>query len=433
VSEGLSAHAGNGSGLPVTAATAAIARAHRMNASLHAFVDILPAPSSEPHGTLGGLPYAAKDLFSYPGRSPTLGLATPPAPASDETAAVIARLDAAGGCLIGFTAMTALAYEPSGSNVAQRRPLNPWSKAHICGGSSSGSAVAVAAGIVDVAIGTDTAGSLRIPAQCCGVTAWKPSWGLVPCEGAMTLAESLDTIGFLAQSAADLTRIAALFQPTEPTAIRAVAVARDVAANSDAVISQTILAVEDCLRASGILIKDTVAEALISSCDAPVLILLQAESAAAHSALLDEGLLEPMLHTRLAKGRGIAVGQIEAARDVLGMLAGQMLDAAFADADAILLPVMRIRTPLVDRCEPGSSGFSGRTLYQLSALTRWVNGLGLPCVAIPAGYDEAGMPVAVQLVARPGRDRALLDLAAKIQSVSNWHGRVPTGIAGEFA
>ena len=113
-----------------------------------------------------------------------------------------------------------------------------------------------------------------------------------------------------------------------------------------------------------------------------------------------------------------------------------MLDATFGDADAILMPVMRIRTPTVAVCEPGSPEFSARVLYQMSALTRWVNGLGLPAIAIPAGFDRDGLPVAVQFIGRPGGDRALLELAAAIQLHTDWHGRVPTAAAafsGEFA
>jgi Asp-tRNA(Asn)/Glu-tRNA(Gln) amidotransferase A subunit family amidase len=407
-----------------------------MNPSLHAFVGILNAPPVVSDGVLKGMPYAAKDLFRFAGRAPTLGLVTPPSAPSAETAALLARLAAEGACLIGFTAMTALAYEPSGGNVGQGRPVNPWGGGYICGGSSSGSAVAVAAGIVPVAIGTDTAGSLRIPAQCCGVTAWKPGRDLVPGAGAMTLAASLDTIGFLAAAAPEIIAIAAIFQPTQPPMIRAVAVARDVAASSDPVIGLAVAAVERCLRAGGAAIRDTLAEPLIDACDAPVLTLLQGEAAESQRMLLDAGILEPVLHARLAKGLGVTQAQMAAARGHLQALSGPALEACFAGADAILLPVMRMPTPRVETCEPGGAGFSARTLYALSALTRWVNGLGLPCVAIPAGFDACGLPIAVQLVGRPGQDRALLALAATIQQGTDWHGRVPpmvAAMAGEAA
>ena len=100
--------------------------------------------------------------------------------------------------------MTELAYEPSGFNDGLGRVKNPWNLDFISGGSSSGSAVAVASGIVTAALGSDTGGSLRIPAFACGVTAWKPTHGLVSVKGAMPLAPTLDSIGLLARSANDM-------------------------------------------------------------------------------------------------------------------------------------------------------------------------------------------------------------------------------------
>src|SRR5262249_38050187 len=97
---------------------------------------------------------------------------------------------------------------PSGWNAARGRVRNPWNLEFISGGSSSGSAAAVASGSVVVALGTDTGGSLRIPAHACGVSAWKPTWGLVSTSGAMALAPTLDTIGLIARSAADLLTVA---------------------------------------------------------------------------------------------------------------------------------------------------------------------------------------------------------------------------------
>src|SRR5262245_43504660 len=178
-------------------------RARRLEPRLNAFVSIedrLPGVD----GKLGGLPYAAKDIFRTASRRPTGGLATPTDVAVDGETDLLARLDDAGARCVGFTALTELAYEPSGYNHARGRVRNPWNCYFVAGGSSSGSAAAVASGSVVVALGSDTAGSLRIPAHCCGVTAWKPTHGLVPCAGAMPLAPSLDTIGLLARSACDM-------------------------------------------------------------------------------------------------------------------------------------------------------------------------------------------------------------------------------------
>src|SRR5262245_64145691 len=119
-------------------------------------------------------------------------------------AAVLDLLDRAGARRIGYAAMTELAYEPSGYNSHHGHVGNPWNPEFISGGSSSGSAAAVASGSVVVSLGSDTGGSLRIPAHSCGITAWKPTYGAVSALGAIPLAPSLDTIGLLARSASDM-------------------------------------------------------------------------------------------------------------------------------------------------------------------------------------------------------------------------------------
>jgi Asp-tRNA(Asn)/Glu-tRNA(Gln) amidotransferase A subunit family amidase len=395
---------------------------------LHSFVEWCdPAPAVP--GPLHGLVFAAKDLVDLPGRAATCGLAKPPGPPADRTAPVLARLIALGAQVAGFTEMTPLAYEPSGGNPLRRRPVNPWNAEHICGGSSSGSAVAAAAGLVPVALGTDTAGSLRIPAHCCGVTAWKPTRGLLPAAGTMALAPSLDTIGFLAASARDLVGVAAAFdQVRGRSPLAGIAVAQDVLAGCDDDIRRGVAA---ALRRMDVPTSASQAADLIAACDAPVLTLLQGEAARSHRALIAAGALPATLARRLGKGLAIDEAELERARGVLDRLAGAALDAVFGDADVILLPVMSIKTPRVTTCEPDSPTFSPRTLYELSALTRWVNGLGLPAVAIPFGLDSDGLPMAVQLVARPRRDAALLQLAADLQADTDFLGRAPGCFAGD--
>src|SRR5262245_6793714 len=184
-----------------------VARAHAaaLNPSINAFVQIGPAATPRTGtGPLTDLPYAAKDLFRTPQRQPSCGLDVANGFSIDGMCELIDRLNEAGADLVGFAGMTELAYEPSGFNATYGRVCNPWNLDFVSGGSSSGSAAAVASGVVVAALGSDTGGSLRIPAHACGVTAWKPSRGLVSMAGAMPLAPTLDTIGLLARSAKDL-------------------------------------------------------------------------------------------------------------------------------------------------------------------------------------------------------------------------------------
>jgi Asp-tRNA(Asn)/Glu-tRNA(Gln) amidotransferase A subunit family amidase len=408
------------------------ASARRLDARLHAFVEIIDRPAPPTTGRLGGLAIAVKDLVDVPGRAAGWGLAQPAHGVATTAAPVLQRLIDHGGCLVGFTEMTALAYEPSGGNAARGRPVNPWSASHICGGSSSGSAVAVAAGMVPVALGSDTAGSLRIPAHCCGVTAWTPTHGIVPTAGTMPLAPSLDTIGFLATLAADLIEVASVFDGLydDDRRITRIAVAHDVLADCAPDIVGGIEAVAAAWPRGAVTLSETRLAGLIAACDAPVLTLLQGEAARSHDALIAAGGLDATLAARLRKGLAIDDAHLQQACTTLAELAGATLDDVFGDADALLLPVMKMRTPLVADCEPASPRFSGRTLYGLSALTRWVNGLGLPAVAIPCGFDDDGLPMAAQIVGRPHWDIRLLLLATALQTHTEWHARVPTGLTG---
>lgn len=202
--------------------------ARRLEPRLKAFAEFESGAIPVRRGALDGMPYAAKDIFVSATRMPHGGLAKPLPMPKTQPATVLDLLDGAGGRRVGYTAMTELAYEPSGYNATHGPVGNPWNLDFIAGGSSSGSAAAVASGAVVVALGSDTGGSLRIPAHCCGVTGWKPTYGVVPAVGAMPLAPTLDTIGILARSASDM-EIAAriLFEPRDIEPITKVVFAKD--------------------------------------------------------------------------------------------------------------------------------------------------------------------------------------------------------------
>jgi Asp-tRNA(Asn)/Glu-tRNA(Gln) amidotransferase A subunit family amidase len=370
------------------------------------------------------MPIVVKDMIDVAGRAPTLGLPRAPRSVPTQNARIFDMLSDAGASIVAFAQMSPLAFEPSGANPQCGRPLNPLNEAYICGGSSSGPAVAVAAGCVPLALGSDTAGSLRIPAHCCGITAWKPTFSLVPVDGTMPLAPSLDTIGFLARSASTIAPVVDLFAGRDAHAsIRRVAVAHDLGHRSAASIQNAVTAMEQTLLTIGRSLETVALEALLAATDTPVLTILQAEAARSNADIMGSGALDLALRTRLEKGPAISDKQLDEARVYLGRLAEIEIKQLFSSTDAILLPVMPLTTPLVDACEPSAAAFSPRTLYALSSFTRFVNALGLPAVAVPAGIDEHGLPIGLQLVGPPGSDRALIALACDIQSASEWHSR----------
>ncbi len=377
----------------------------------HALVERIE-PHAAGQGPLAGLTFVAKDCLDLKGRAPGCGLASRgPGPAPGEDAAVIRQLAAAGAELVGMAQMTPLAFEPSGDNPVLGRPLNPRDASFVCGGSSSGSAVAVAAGLADLAIGTDTAGSVRIPAHCCGIAAWKPGPGILPRAGVMTLAESLDCVGILASEVDLLARVAAAIEVMPELPFKAVALAVDALAESAPAIRQ---ACEAAIRASGMPIREVQALPLVRACDQPVFALLQGEAYQANRHRITSGGLDPELARRLAKGAASSEADLAAARAELAVLAQDALDMVLAEDEVLALPGMPCETPRVALCDPASPDFSPRALYALSAYTRFANGLGLCVVSLPVGLDSQGMPVGLQLVARQGRDADLIAFAARL-------------------
>lgn len=393
--------------------------------TFHAFVEIAPErPVGS--GPLAGLPYAVKDMMVSALRRPGCGLPEGVDLATREPARVLQLLDAAGASLVGFAAMTPLAYEPSGAGTAR----NPWNPAFMPGGSSSGPAVAVATGAAVLALGSDTGGSVRIPAQACGVTAWKPTPGLIPTDGTMPLSPSLDTIGPLARGAADIIAAAAVLTagrvavPAGPAA-PAIAVAEDAVSASEEPVARAVRGAADVLDGLARGRPRVQAMEVMRQAGDEALSVMQAEAWRCWSGAIERGRLDPVFAKRLAKGRDIDDAELAASLERRRGLAAEASERLFRDADVVVLPVMPLRTPPLSQVEPGSPAFTPRTLYAVSAFTRFANYLGLPGVALPVGFDDRGMPVAMQLVGRPGTDATLLAMARAYQSETDWHGRIP--------
>ncbi len=409
----------------------ALQRARRLEIRLHAFVEFSAANHTPPRlGPLQFQSYAAKDLFITGSHRPRAGLKEPIA-FKAKPAAALSLLDQAGARCLGFTAMTELAYEPSGYNAVCERARNPWNLDCIPGGSSSGSAVAVASGSIVFALGSDTGGSIRIPAHCCGVTGWKPTWGSVSPEGALPLAPFLDCIGLLARSAGDLAPAADVLLGAQPRSrsIETIAVAADALQETELSVRRACEGGTAALQALGITILKVDALAPIAKIDQHALLIMQGEAARTHAQRLDSGELSAVLSKRLSKGLAIDDTALAASRAARPALSADFAMSVLAGADALILPVMPMRTPAWDEVDPASPRFSSRRLYALSRFCRFVNMLGWPAVAIPIGFDDHGLPVAIQIIGRAGSDRALIGLAQAMQRKTDWHARVPTGIA----
>src|SRR6516162_9160119 len=410
----------------LTAASMAIVRATRLQERLQAFVELSVARDSSPKtGPLASLPYAAKDLFFSPNHQPRCGLAAAIEPDRQAYADALHDLDEAGAVCVGFTAMTALAYEPSGFNATADYPRNPWNCDFIPGGSSSGSAVAVSSGMSVVALGSDTGGSIRIPAHCCGVTGCA-----INVTGTVSLAPFLDCVGLLARSAADLAPAAEMLlsNAPPPAVIENIVVFGDVLDAAERPIRRACQDGIDLIGTLPVTVSRVDALSAIVRIDEHALIIMQGEAARTHARRLDHPALDPVLRKRLAKGLSIDEETLSASRTMRPALVDAFEDKILGSADAAVLPVMPIRTPAYIDVDPASPSFSGRRLYDLSRYCRFVNMLGLPAIALPVGFDDRGLPVALQLIGRRGRDRDLIAFVAAIQKRSDWHGSVPDAI-----
>lgn len=365
----------------------------------NAFVGIEPpaaGAADDAQGPLGALPYAAKDMFRIGGRVPTCGLTDGGACTIVGESDLLKRLDAAEADRVGFTNMTELAYEPSGYNASRGRVINPWNTDYIAGGSSSGLAVAVPTGAVDVAVGSDTAGSLRIPAHACGVTALKPCNGLVPTLGAMPLSSSLDTIGLLARGAADLVLVAnAILSLPKPLPIANGVILSDALSQSAPDVKTACSNAIDIIRECGVAIASRYGLPALDAIDKHVLVILQAKTAHQYHAVLNNARLSASLRKRFTKGAKIFDAALAGSLLVRSQEGRDFNERTFGKADIVLHSVLPIRTPEAVLCDPLSDRFTPSVLYELSRFTRFANVLGLPVVAMPAGFDDRGMAVAL--------------------------------------
>ncbi|HEY1363131.1 MAG TPA: amidase family protein, partial [Xanthobacteraceae bacterium] len=234
----------------------------------------------------------------------------------------------------------------------------------------------------------------------------------------------------LARSAADILLLApAIAELPRARSIARAALLDDVVAECAPAVRRAARAAAAALSGSAVAVEPCPGLAAIEAADRHALIVLQGESARVHRAYVDEPSLAPPLRRRLGKGLDISDAELAESISTRARLAADFEEQALGANEAAILPMMAILTPDAAECDPGSSRFSPRTVYALSRFTRFVNLLGLPAVALPAGFDDAGMPVGVQLVGRAGSDLALLGLARDLQAGTDWHGRVPDAVS----
>jgi len=400
----------------------------------------------ENRGALHGVPLAHKDMYYDAGRVVTCGSHIRRDFVATSTATALQRLKDAGSIRLGSLQMAEFAYGPTGHNAHYGAVHNPWGFDHITGGSSSGSGAAVAARLTFAALGSDTGGSVRMPAHFCGVTGLKTTVGRISRAGAMPLSQSLDTVGPLARSAEDcalLTGLMAGADPDDPTAIAGplpdyAAAARepikgltigipaafyvdDLDPEVARILDETVAA----LKREGAGIVDVELpdqRQLTSACQ----LVLAVEAAAFHKRWMIERPQDygPQVLMRLQNGLAISgVSYLEAMRWRGPALAAHL--AAVTGVDAVIAPVAPVAAPTIAESDVGNSPDAEAVIQRLTRFTRPINYLGLPSLAVPAGFTRSGLPVGMQLIGRSFGEAMLLRIGAAFQRATDFHDRVP--------
>ena len=399
-------------------------------------------------GPLHGVPIALKDLYDTAGVRTTGGskILADRVPAVDAT--VVRRLREAGAIVLGKLHMVEFAYGPEGLNAHHGAPRNPWDAAveRMPGGSSSGSGVAVAAGLAPAALGSDTGGSIRIPASLCGITGLKPTYGRVSRAGVLPLAWSMDHVGPMTRTAADaalLLRVLAGYDPADastsvlPVPDYLAGLTGDVKGLRVGVLRSFFLesstpevraAVE---RAAAVLkdvgaLVDDVALPGVAHVAAAAYAVVGAEALAYHGGWLKArpADYDPEVRRRLQLGAFITGAHYVRGQQVRALVRAEV-DVALARHDVLLAPATPLTAPRLDERQTTLGDGPSDVRSALIRLTRPFNFSGHPACAVPCGFSTDRLPIGMQIVGRPFDEATVLRVADAYQRLTDWHTRRP--------
>jgi aspartyl-tRNA(Asn)/glutamyl-tRNA(Gln) amidotransferase subunit A len=436
---------------PVELTRACLDRIEKLNPTLNAFITVTAESAlaearaaeaeiarGEWRGPLHGIPVALKDLVDTAGTRTTAASAVFEHRVPAEDAEVVRRLHRAGAVILGKNNLHEFAYGGSSLVSFFGDVHNPWNTGHIAGGSSGGSAAAVAAGLCYAAIGTDTAGSIREPAALCGCVGIKPTYGRVSARGVIPLSWSLDHVGPLAATVGDAACVLQAIAGYDPLDVCSadVPLADYVSGLRDA--TQTLRIglprahfydeLDDEVRAAVehalAVIRKLVADVRDVRIDVPSDRTVQAAESFAyhadHVARTPE-LYQPETLRRIQKGAGISAAEYIQRRRELDQERRRAHDF-FAEVDLLVTPTMPIPAPAIADLKKDPEALRPAELVLLRN-TRPFNVWGLPAVSVPCGFTTSGLPIGLQIAGAPWREDLVLRLAQAYESATAWHNR----------
>jgi aspartyl-tRNA(Asn)/glutamyl-tRNA(Gln) amidotransferase subunit A len=399
-------------------------------------------------GTLLGVPMAHKDMYYQAGKLSTCGSALRRDFRPTVTATVIERLAAAGAYTFAGLNMAEFAQNPTGHNKSFGDCHNPWNLPYITGGSSSGSGASLAARFNYMALGSDTGGSIRLPASACGVTGLKPTQTRVSRHGVMPLSFSHDNVGPLARTARDCARVLTVIaghDPRDPTSshepvpdyesflngdLRGLRVGVPVNYFLDGADQPVVAAMDAALQVlAG-------RGAVVSRFELPLMdavaayggIVSRVEASAIHADWMrtDPQAYGAHISARLYAGYAIPATYYVEALSRRGPILRAFAAEVFAKVDVLVTPTIRTCLPTlaetdIDHGPPGTE----HRFMAVSANTRPFNYLGLPAISVPCGFDPNGLPIGLQIAGRPFGEGRILRVADAYQADTHWHRARP--------
>ncbi len=397
-----------------------------------------------------GIPITLKDNIWTRGIRSTAGskILRDFVPSEDST--VARKLSRAGAILIGKTNLNEFAYGITGGNAHYGPVHNPWALDRISGGSSAGSAVAIAAGLCAASVGTDTGGSIRVPSALCGTVGLKPTFGRVSVFGTMSLAPSFDHVGPLARSVADAAILLSLIagrDPLDPTSspkpvedfrgalrkpLRKFRLGRPREhfwEKLDPEVRRAAEAAVHDMEKRGAVVRDVSLPHLKDSLDAATDISL-AEALHVHEAAgyfpARAAEYGDEVRQRIDAGGKVPANRYLAGFDVRKRLLAEF-DAAFHNVDAVVAPTVPVPAPLIGAESVSIEGEEIGVRPAIVGHARPANFTGLPAISIPCGFTRDGLPVGLQLIGRAFDESTLLRIASFYERVNDWRERHPGG------
>jgi len=417
-------------------ADAALERARRLDEELAAGVY---------RGPFHGIPVAVKDVFSTRGVRTTCGSLLFADYVPDRDAAVVERLEAAGAVIVGKTGLHELAYGITSNNPHFGAIRNPWNPDHVPGGSSGGSGASVAAGEVFLAMGSDTGGSIRIPAAWCGCVGLKPTTGRVSRYGVMPLDFTLDHMGPLTRTVRDAAlalNVLAGYDPRDPTSsrrpvadytppaeisLRGVRIGVPENFYFERLDREAERTARAMIKLAGELGAELVSLRVPDIAEVNTLgrVILLAEAAAVLSPYLkDRSKFGADVLALLDQGRMItAADYINAQR--LRRRAWQEFAALWKKADCLITPTTPIPAPRIGEIQVSLDGSVEDVRLAATRYVRAINVLGWPALSIPCGFSGNGLPLGVQIIGKPFDEALVLRVGAALEDATNFHRREP--------